>query len=236
MVAALSGPHVAKLVFLEVGGHPDVVQVDDLHQFLADLDILADFDRAIADDAADRSHQPRVLQIQVGLVQLGLLLLGLGLRRPGRATRVADICCGAVPAERKLASACSRLAWACDTICSAADGRCPGRGYSRGAGAGRGDRLVILLVRNFLLVHQLFVAADIVLRLDVIGDGLLQLGPRRLQLLARHRNSGACAFHFCLRRDNWLPVFTDVIGTFTCSDSAVASASLVGRLAFATAT
>ena len=75
-----------------------------------------------------------------------------------------------------------------------------GGGNSRGARPGGGHRLVVLLMRDFLLVHQLLVAPDIVLRLDVIGDGLLQLGPRGLQLLARHGDSGAPALHFGLRR------------------------------------
>ena len=55
-------------------------------------------------------------------------------------------------------------------------------------------------MRDFLLVHQLLVAANIVLRLDVIGNGLLQLCPRSLQLLTRHRNSGPSTFDFGLSR------------------------------------
>ena len=68
----------------------------------------------------------------------------------------------------------------------------------RGQRGSRRDHLVILRARNFTLIHERFVAPDVVLRLDVIGNGLLQLGPRGLQLLARHGNSGASTLHFRL--------------------------------------
>ena len=74
----LSWPHVAQLAFLEVGGHPDVVQVNDLHQFLADLHILANFNCPVTHDSADRSNHVGVLQVQRGLFQFSFLLLGLG--------------------------------------------------------------------------------------------------------------------------------------------------------------
>ena len=69
--------HIAKLGFLEVGGDPDIVERNDLHQFLAGGDVLADFDGAVADYACDRSNDFGVLQIQLRLIEVSFLLLGL---------------------------------------------------------------------------------------------------------------------------------------------------------------
>ena len=54
---------------------------NDLHHLLAELHVLPDFDRAIADDAGHRSGNSRVLQIELSLVKLGLFLLRVGLCR-----------------------------------------------------------------------------------------------------------------------------------------------------------
>ena len=138
-------------------------------------------------------------QIQIGLVQFGFLLLGLGLGGLGARAHGGQLLRrglgGAQVGFRLLP-----FGLGLRNHLLGGSGVRPGSGDSSGARPGRGDRLVILLVRNFLLVHQLFVAPDVVLRLDVIGDGLLQLGSRRLELLARHGNSGASALHFRLRR------------------------------------
>ena len=58
------------------------------------------------------------------------------------------------------------------------------RGFDAGGtGLGGGDRLVVLLLRNFLLVDQLLVADEIVLRFHVVGFGFLQLGLGGFELL-----------------------------------------------------
>src|SRR5579859_6206754 len=77
---SLSGAHVTQLSFFEVGGNPDVVKIDDLHEFLAWSYILANFDGAIADDAAHGRNDLCVLQVQTSLVEIGFLALGFGKR------------------------------------------------------------------------------------------------------------------------------------------------------------
>ena len=89
-----------KLRFLEVGGNPDVVEIDDLHQLLPGSDILPDLDGAIADDAVDRSNDFGVLQVQLRLIESRFLALRLrqAPTRPWRA--MICICLGAVWAYR----------------------------------------------------------------------------------------------------------------------------------------
>ena len=60
---------------------------------------------------------------------------------------------------------------------------------------GSSDRLIILLLRDFLFSYQLSVARQITLRLGVIGLSLKQLGFGRLILLSGAGNS-------CLRTGN----------------------------------
>ena len=45
----LTWPHGAQLVLLKVCCHPHVLERDDFHHFLASLDVLPHFHRAIAD-------------------------------------------------------------------------------------------------------------------------------------------------------------------------------------------
>ncbi len=76
-------------------------------------------------------------------------------------------------------------------------------GFDAGrTGLGGGGGLIVLLLRNFLLVDQLLVADEIVLRLYVVGFGLLQLGLGRFELLLRHLDAGAGAVHVGFGRRN----------------------------------
>src|SRR5579872_3528204 len=59
----LTGSHVAQLRFFEVRRHPDVVEINDLHQFLTGSDVLADFDGAVADNSVYGSNDLGVLQV-----------------------------------------------------------------------------------------------------------------------------------------------------------------------------
>src|SRR5579864_3579206 len=47
----LTYSHIAKLRLFEVGGYPNVIQRDQLHELLSRRDVLADFDGAVADNA-----------------------------------------------------------------------------------------------------------------------------------------------------------------------------------------
>jgi len=62
-----------------------------------------------------------------------------------------------------------------------------GVGVSRlhggGIGCGGGHGLIVLLLRNLLLVHQLLVAGEIVLGFDVVGFGFIALGFGGVELL-----------------------------------------------------
>src|SRR5207302_2971686 len=79
--------HLTKLGLFEVGRDPDVVERDDLHQFLAGGDVLSDFDGAIADDAGNRRCDFRVLQIQLSLIEVGFLAQGIGQGGGGLGSR-----------------------------------------------------------------------------------------------------------------------------------------------------
>jgi len=75
---------------------------------------------------------------------------------------------------------------------------------------------------DFLLSTNCLYPSDVVLCLDVIGDRLLQLGPRSLELLARHRPRRVRSPLPPGTEQLACPWFTEVIGTFTCMGSAVA--------------
>src|SRR5260370_36125544 len=56
-VDGLPWPHVGKLRFLEIGCNPHIVKRHDLYQFLSDADVLAHFDRLLADNSCNwRTH------------------------------------------------------------------------------------------------------------------------------------------------------------------------------------
>ena len=77
---ALARLHVAQLGFLEVGGNPDVIEIDHFHQFLPRNDVLPDLDRAVADDPVHRSDHFRVVEIEFRLFEAGFGTLNLSLR------------------------------------------------------------------------------------------------------------------------------------------------------------
>src|SRR5579864_4248961 len=74
----LSRPHVAELRLLKVPRNPNVVKIDDLHQFLTRSDVLADFDGAVADETIHGRDDLGVLQVQFSLIQIGLFALRFG--------------------------------------------------------------------------------------------------------------------------------------------------------------
>ena len=78
----LAGPHVGELRLLVVGDDIGGGDRHDRHQLRACLHILADAQRAVADDAVDRRDDRRVGEVQLGLVAA----------RPRRGRAVACAC------------------------------------------------------------------------------------------------------------------------------------------------
>src|SRR5262245_2935767 len=87
----LTGTHVLELRLLEVCGYPDLFQRDDGHQWLARLYDLTDFDRLLADNAAHRRADGRVLKIQLGLLDGRALLQDACVGRRGAGTLRRDL-------------------------------------------------------------------------------------------------------------------------------------------------
>ena len=147
-----------------------------------------------ADDAVDRRHDFRILQIQFGLLDRGLSLLhgGVGGNRARfggghlfrAGLRVLQIGLGLSQLALRLGHLLGR----------GGGGGMRGR-HGSAARFGRGDRLIELLLGYFLLVDQLLVSNQIVLRFDVVGLRLGHLGLGGFQLVFGNGDSGAGIFH-----------------------------------------
>ena len=72
--------HIAQLSLLEIRGDPDVIEVDDPHQFLARLHVLSNFNGSTGHHTVYGRHDSRVLQVELRLIERGLLLLDHRLR------------------------------------------------------------------------------------------------------------------------------------------------------------
>ena len=70
------------------------------------------------------------------------------------------------------------------------------------AGFGRGYCLIVLLQRDFLLIHELLVAAEVVLRFNVVSFGLIALSVGCVELFLGGCDSGSSAGYISLRRRN----------------------------------
>src|SRR6202050_2334125 len=195
----LAYSHVTQLGLLVISGNPNIVERNDLHQFLARNDVLADFDGAIADYPCHWSHNFGVLQIQLSLLEVGFLLLSLCLGRRGPGARGLHLLGGGLGVSpvgfglqqfvlglRHLRL--RRIGQGAGSI----DGSCIGGGASYG--------LIVLLQRDLLLIDELLVANQIVLRFDVVGFGLVALSFGCLELLPGGGDSGTRAGHIGLRR------------------------------------
>jgi len=102
------------------------------------------------------------------------------------------------------------------------------------AGPRRRQCLIVNLLGHFPFVDQQLVAAEILLRPDIVGLSLFQLGVSGKELLSA-AETPAVAFSMSDEVDvSWLTVLIEVIGTVIFSDCAVASA--LAKLAFACAT
>src|ERR1700730_6004646 len=67
-VYRLPRPHVFKLRLFEVGGHPDVIEGNDIYEFLPDTDVLADFRRLLSHDPGHRRANDGIAEIRFRLV------------------------------------------------------------------------------------------------------------------------------------------------------------------------
>ena len=70
--------------------------------------------------------------------------------------------------------------------------------HSRRASLSCGSGLIVLLLRNLLLLDELFVASKVVLRFYIVRLGLLQLRLRCLELLLCRLDASAGAGHIRL--------------------------------------
>src|SRR5262249_8075872 len=84
----LSGPHATKLIFLEIRSYPDIVQRNDFHHLLADLYVLADLNRAIADDSIHGRDHLGVAEVQFSLIEIRFP--AKNIRISGSGTRPRD--------------------------------------------------------------------------------------------------------------------------------------------------
>ncbi len=99
----LANLHLPQLGFFEVRRDPNVVEIDDLHQFLAGSDVLPDFHGPIADDAVHWGDDFCVLQVQRSLIEIRFFALGFGqgggspgagnLHLLGRGIGIAELAC-----------------------------------------------------------------------------------------------------------------------------------------------
>src|SRR5882762_10203588 len=70
--------HVLKLRFFEVGRHPDIVEGNDVHEFLADAHVLADFRSLPPNYSIHGRADHGIAEIEFSLIQLGVGSVGLG--------------------------------------------------------------------------------------------------------------------------------------------------------------
>jgi hypothetical protein len=82
----LTGFHVLKLRFFEVGRHPDIVEGNDVHEFLSDAHVLADFGSFPPNNSVHGRADHGIAETEFSLIQLGLALIYLCLGSVGFGT------------------------------------------------------------------------------------------------------------------------------------------------------
>ena len=152
----------------------------------AGLNVHAHDDRLVH-FAADGRDDLRVLQIQLRLLEGGAFLLHVGDRGARAGAASTKPAAGRFRADCWLASDCARRLRACSTVCSAVASLSRAAATEAVLAFAAGHRLIVNLRGDFLLVHQRFVAAEVVLRLHVVRFGGFQLRRGRRQLAFRRR-------------------------------------------------
>ena len=142
---------------------------------------MSDFHGAIRDHPVYRRQHQGIRQIQTRLIQRRLLQLSLRLRRLGTGTDSGHLLRtggGRPNIGLRLQKPCLCLFH----LVVSSGGKGSRRIHRGCASLGGGQCLVILLLRNLLLVDQLFIAHQVSLRFHVIGlsFGQLRLGGRGL--------------------------------------------------------
>src|SRR5260370_21697285 len=94
-VDPLAWRHVLKLSLLEVGSHPDIIERDDIHQFLSDAYVLADFRGLFPDNSGHRRANHGIAQVQFSLSNWALRCSTWALAASA-LDRATETCCGAV--------------------------------------------------------------------------------------------------------------------------------------------
>ena len=123
----------SELGFLEIGGDPHIVQRNHGDQLLPGLNVHSHFD-VLGYYAVHRRRNFGVLQIQLRLLERGLFLLHRCLGTKSMARVRTLICCGAVPAARRLACASQQMALRLMHLLPAAALALLSRLHSRGRG------------------------------------------------------------------------------------------------------
>src|SRR4029079_13986723 len=163
----LAGTHRLQLRLLEVGGDPDLLEIDDRPQRLSRLDDLPRLDRLAADDAGAGGLDGGVFEVQLRLLQRGLGLRDPRLRRGGSRLRDLQLLRRGLrggQAGARLRGGAARLLRALlgdgDRSLRGDDLRLRRIGR-RACRIRRGDRGVELLLRDLVLLHQPAEALDV---------------------------------------------------------------------------
>jgi hypothetical protein len=90
-VDGFTGAHAAELRLLEVRGDPDVVDGNNREQRLAGLDSISDLDCLVSDNAADRSVNCGVAQVEFRNAYIGASLFKCADGRVGFCAGVGDL-------------------------------------------------------------------------------------------------------------------------------------------------
>lgn len=74
---SMARPHVFKLCLFEVGRHPDIVEGNDVHEFLSDAHVLADFRSLPPNNSIHGRADHGIAEIEFSLIQLRFALKDL---------------------------------------------------------------------------------------------------------------------------------------------------------------
>ena len=175
---SLADSHVSELRLFEIGGDPHFIERHDGEELLAGLGRSVPTTTVLFTSPVTGATILVYCRFSWACSSRARFCFTSAIAARTRA-RVDDTCCGPVSAilvvRVRLRQAALRL------LHELLRGRLSGGGcrHRRGAGFGRGQRLIVDLLGDLPLVDQQLVAVEIVLRLYVVGLGLLPIGHGR---------------------------------------------------------